>query len=157
MRNLAAIDAFYAEIDTLLERQRAAAEAAGDATAVKKIEEKQIVNDQAYFVLSWGQLEAEIDEKCRAVIRKRRASRDWNIRRAWELFNPDDRRLSGLSFEERTALVLDKTANSGESWARISRYYQLRNQIAHGTLSTQRIEVTLVIADFYNIQSELQL
>ena len=132
MRNLAAIDAFYAEIDTLLERQRAAAEAAGDATA-------------------------EIDEKCRAVIRKRRASRDWNIRRAWELFNPDDRRLSGLSFEERTALVLDKTANSGESWARISRYYQSRNQIAHGTLSTQRIEVTLVIADFYNIQGELQL
>lgn len=68
------------------------------------------------------------------------------------LYNPDDRRLSGLSFEERLALVLEKRS---KYWKRTVNYYALRNQIAHGTLRSHRIEVTSVVQEFYLIQSSL--
>jgi hypothetical protein len=72
------------------------------------IEAKQRINDQAYFVLCWGQLEAAIDDICRTAIRNRQSSGNWAVRRAWDLYNPNESRLSGLRFEDRTALVLDR-------------------------------------------------
>jgi len=79
------------------------------------------VNDQAYFVLCWGQLEAEIDQACREAIRRHRNDTSWSVRRAWDLYNPDDKRISGLSFEDRTALVVDHGAGPGSIWAKIIR------------------------------------
>ena len=35
------------------------------------------------------------------------------------------------------------------------RFYNVRNQIAHGTLLSERIEVSNVIQDFYDIESSL--
>jgi hypothetical protein len=122
---------------------------------VQKIEAKQVLNDQAYFVLCWAQLEIEIDEKCRNAIRSRIKSGNWATRRAWDLFNPYDKRLSGLSFEERTALVLDKGGGRGSPWARVMDYYALRNKIAHGTPSGQHVDVPAVVQNFYVIQSAL--
>jgi hypothetical protein len=106
MQHLAAIAALYNEIDTELERQQMSALARGDVTAAARIEQKQTLNDQAYFILCWGQLEAAIDDTCRDAIRRGRRNPNWTIRRAWALYNPDDKRLSGLSFEDRAALVL---------------------------------------------------
>jgi hypothetical protein len=156
VRDLTFIRAIYLEIDAELEGQRTAARETGNANAVNRVESKQRVNDQAYFVLCWGQLETVIDETCRAAIRKRRLSRNWAVRRAWDLYNPDDDRLSGLRFEDRAALVLDQSAGAGSSWAKVMRYYALRNQIAHGELQAQRIDVDEVIKDFFQIQAALQ-
>ena len=93
-------------------------------------------------MLAWGQLEADIDEACREAIRHGRASDDWRYRRAWTLYNPDDRRLSGLSFESRLTLVLEK---GSAGWKRIMQLYSVRNQIAHGSLLSDRIDVPSVI------------
>jgi hypothetical protein len=154
MRDLPHIRAVYLQIDSDFEAQRTAA--AGDATTVNRIEERQRINDQAYFVLCWGQLEAEIDRQCRAAIRHRASSGNWQTRRAWDLYNPDDRRISGLTFEGRTALVLDKNAGPGRPWAKVMNYYAIRNQIAHGELQAQRIDVDSVAQEFFQIQSALQ-
>lgn len=154
MRHLPHILAVYLQIDSDFEAQRT--NAAGDANAVNRIEEKQRINDQAYFVLCWGQLETEIDEKCRSAIRQRVGSGNWQIRRAWDLYNPDDDRISGLSFDGRTALVLDRTAGRGSPWAKVMSYYHIRNQIAHGTLQAQRIDLDSVVQEFFQIQSALQ-
>ena len=116
---------------------------------------KQRVNDQAYFVLCWGQLEAEIDQACREAIRRHRNDTSWSVRRAWDLYNPDDKRISGLSFEDRTALVVDHGAGPGSIWAKIIGYYALRNQIAHGHLRPERIDVSNVVQQCYIIQSAL--
>jgi hypothetical protein len=62
MRDLPHIEAVYLEIDAEFETRRATANSAGDAAAVQRIEAKQKINDQAYFVLCWGQLESEIDD-----------------------------------------------------------------------------------------------
>jgi hypothetical protein len=156
VRDLPFIRAVYLEIDAELDTQLTAARASGDSAAVDRIESKQQINDQAYFVLCWGQLETAINEKCRSVIRKRRASGNWAVRRAWDLYDPDDDRLSGLSFEDRTALVVDRNAGRGSPWAMVMTYYALRNQIAHGRLLAKRIEVDEVVDDFFQIQGGLQ-
>jgi hypothetical protein len=67
VRDLPHIRAVYLEIDAQFEAARAAASGSGDSQGVSSIEEKQRINDQAYFVLCWGQLEAAIDDKYRSV------------------------------------------------------------------------------------------
>lgn len=128
---------------------------AQDHARKKKIEQRQKINDQAYFVLCWGQLETELNESCRAAIRKRRNNRDWTKRRGWDLYNPDEERLSGLSFEERVSLVLDRQAGPGSEWSLVMKWYALRNMIAHGGSYEQRILLKIVIADFYRIQGKI--
>lgn len=157
MRDLPAILTVYGQLDLVLEIERVAAESARNTARMRQIEARQVINDQAYFVLCWGQLEAEIDDKCREAIRRRIAHTNWEQRRAWDLYNPGDRRLSGLSFEDRTALVVDRSATSSRSpWSKIMQYYQLRNRIAHGELRSTRIELNETVQDFYVIAAQLQ-
>ena len=96
MSDLRAIADLYAEVDDSLEALRDKAVADGATTQRERIEHKQRINDQAYFVLAWGQLEADIVDACRSTIRHAQTHGDWRDRRAWTLYNPDDRRLSGL-------------------------------------------------------------
>ncbi len=150
MKDLEAIAAVYEQIDNFLESQRDVAGVAAERD--ERIALKQRINDQAYFVLAWGQLEAEIEEACRQAIRRGQEHGDWNYRRAWSLYNPEDRRLSGLSLEDRLTLVLEKGT---EYWKRAMQHYNVRNQIAHGALRSERIDVSSVVQDFYRIQSSL--
>ena len=101
MNDLQAIAALYEQDDSLLESLFAK-----DKVTRDQITHKQRINDQAYFVLAWGQLEADIEEVCRETIRKAQLHRSWKQRRAWTLYDPDNRRLSGLRFEQRLMLVL---------------------------------------------------
>ena len=156
MKDLPAIEALYLEVDGYFEAQRNAAVAASDMARAVQVERKQTLNDQAYFILGWGQLETAIDEACRRAIRTRRGSANRANRRAWSCYDPDDKRLSGLSFENRATLVLDKERGPDCGWKKVLRYYNMRNQIAHGTLLASRIDVTEVVQDFFLIQGELE-
>jgi hypothetical protein len=149
MRALAQIHALYLELDDHLESQRLMAT---DPPGVNRAEAKQRLNDQAFFLLAWGQLETEIDAICRKAIEARRSSARWADRRLWELFNPDDKRLSGLSFQQRAAVALDL---NGAAFSMTMKHYNARNKIAHGELAPDRIDVDLIIKDFYVIQSAL--
>ena len=61
MKDLPAIAALYTEVDNFLKGLRdPASRTPGDT-----IEQKLRINDQAYFVLAWGQLESAIDDACR--------------------------------------------------------------------------------------------
>ena len=138
--------------DPYAEALRDGAIADGATTARERIEHKQRINDQAYFVLAWGQLEADIVDACRSTIRHAQTHGSWHDRRAWTLYNPDDRRLSGLSFENRLTLVLKK---GSANWNKVLQHYSVRNQIAHGRLRSQRIDVSTVIQEFYLFQASL--
>lgn len=150
MKDLQAIAALYVQVDNSLENLRKASGA--HIGAQDRITDRQRINNQAYFVLAWGQIESEIDAACREAIRRGQAHREWRHRRAWSLYNPDDRRLSGLSFEDRLALVVEK---GSEYWNRTVQHYAIRNQIAHGDLRLERIDVSSVVEDFFLIQSSL--
>ncbi len=155
MKSLPRIGALYEEIDGQFDAELDNAVAKGDTAAAQRIEQKQLLNDQAYFVLCWGQLEAEIDEACRTAIRQRKASTNWDIRRGFDFYDPDDKRLSGLSFDRPVALILDRDSGPGKPYARVMAYYETRNKIAHGRLEATRIDVSAVVADFYLIQGAL--
>ncbi len=152
MSDLAAIAGSYERIDGFLADLREQHDAAGEVDEREGIARQQELNDQAWFVLAWGQLETDIDDACRETIRHAQSHGDWRYRRAWSLYDPDDRRLSGLSFENRLTLVLEK--GSGE-WKRTMQLYSVRNQIAHGTLLSERIDVSSEIQEFFRIQSAL--
>ena len=151
MKDLVRLTALYSKLDVFLD---AAAERAG-AVEVDRVRAEQALNDQAYFVLCWGQLERAIDDRCRDVIRSRRAHPDWQVRRGWDIYNPDDARLSGLPFENRVALVLDRSEGRGRPYALAMRHYETRNRIAHGKLDPARIDLVSVIQDFHLIQAAL--
>ena len=150
VKHLPAIAALYTEADNCLDNLRDSASATGAGI----VEQKLHINDQAHFVLAWGQLEIAINDACRRAIEKGRNQRDWRQRRPWSLYNPEDRRLSGLRFEARAALVLDPDAE-GREYSLAMKHYNIRNQIAHGTLLTQRIDVTAIVQQFFVIQSAL--
>lgn len=152
MKDLARIEALYVKLDLQLERLRAGISGPDAA----RVEAEQAINDQAYFLLCWGQLEVEIDRVCRLAIAARQNHADWQVRRAWYLYNPRDKRLSGLSFEDRAALVLDRGDKAKASpWSRTMFHYTARNEIAHGKLRSARIDVTAFVADCYLIQTAL--
>ena len=113
MRSLPQIVALYEEIDRGLDGDTEAALAIGDQTGAHRINQKQLLNDQAYFVLCWDQLEAEIDEACRTAIVRRGADRSWEMRRGFDFYDPNDQRLSGLPFDRRVAIVLDRGGRRG--------------------------------------------
>ena len=153
MKFIAELLGHYVAIDRHLEMERHSV--AHDASRESTIARRQKINDQAYFVLCWGQLETELDDSCRNAIRKRRDNPDWTKRRGWDLYNPEDPRLSGLSFDKRVSLVLDRLAGHGSEWSKVMHWYQLRNLIAHGGSYENRIDLNFVIADFYQIQRKI--
>ena len=152
MSDLPAIAAIYEQADLHFQRLRHSEDGATDKPVPGSVDQEQRINDQAYFVLAWGQLEADIEEACREAIRAGQSHRDWRHRRAWSLYNPDDCRLSGLNFEGRLTLVLEK---GSDNWKRTMELYNVRNQIAHGALLSARIDMARVIEDFFRIQSSL--
>ena len=108
MSELQAIGAVYERVDLHLRSLRETEDGSGGEPDAGSADRQRSINDQAYFVLAWGQLEADIEGACREAIRNGQLQEDWRSRRAWSLYNPDDRRLSGLSFENRLTLVLEK-------------------------------------------------
>ena len=79
-------------------------------------------------------------------IRRGQAHGDWKRRRAWSLTTT-----AGLSFD-RLTLVCER---GSQYWRRAMQHYNVRNQIAHGALRSERIDVSSVVQEFYLIQSAL--
>lgn len=69
MSGLPTVAAAYEQIDLHFQSLLQADTEASDELAQGPIDQKQKINDQAYFVLAWGQLEADIEEACREAIR----------------------------------------------------------------------------------------
>ncbi len=148
MSDLDAITVLFQQVDKSLEDMREQHDAAGEADERDRVARQQTLNEQAYFVLAWGQLEADIDDACRDAIRLGKSHEDWR-RRAWSVYDEGNPR---LSFRNRLTLVLDR---SSDEWKRTLELYQVRNQIAHGDLRHAGINLPTVIEDFDRIRLSL--
>ena len=149
MTDLDAIAALYQQVDNSLEDLREQHDTAGEAESRDRVARQQRLNEQACFVLAWGQLEADIDDACRDAIRLGKSHEEWRHRRAWSVYDEVNPR---LSFRNRLTLVLDR---SSDEWKRTLELYQVRNQIAHGDLRHAGINLQTVIEDFDRIRSSL--
>ena len=72
-----------------------------------------------------------------------------------DFYDPTDKRLSGLPFDRRVAIVPDREGAPGRPYAKVKSYYETRNKVAHGKLEAKRIDVSEVVADCYVIQGVL--
>lgn len=136
MSNLQAISALYEKIDNHFDDLGDSFAEAGDIIRRERVEKEQRINDQAYFVMAWGQLEADVDDACQGVIQSGRPQEDWRRQRPWSLYDPGNPR---LGFRNRLRLVLREDS---EEWQWAVDYYRVRNQIAHGTLHSERIDLS---------------
>ncbi len=80
MSNLQEISALYEKIDNHFDDLRDRFVRVGNITARDRVEKEQKINDQAYFVLAWGQLEADVNDVCQRVIESGRPQKDWRHR-----------------------------------------------------------------------------
>lgn len=152
MKELAAIEKTCTQIADEFDRKLNSARQAGKKIEIDWLEHQILVNDLAYFILIWGQLEARINDHCTKAIRKRLNSSNWQSHRAWDAFDPDNLR---ARFEDRAALVLDRRNIKSEACRRTIRYYGQRNRVAHGNSLAMGIDVQFIITDIYQIVSEL--
>jgi len=89
VRDLEAIAASFLQVDNDLEDLRDRHHVAGEAEERDRVAGRQKLNEQAWFVLAWGQFEAEISEACRDAIRLGMSHEEWRQRRAWDLCDPE--------------------------------------------------------------------
>lgn len=149
MTDLEAMTVLFQQVDNSLEELREQHDKAGKVDDRERVERQQILNSQAHFVLAWGQLEADIDEVCRAAIERGILQQDWRQRRTWIVCKED---IGRLNFKQRLSLVLDR---STVEWSATLRYYNLRNQITQGDLGHTSIDFLTVVADFNYIRDSL--
>lgn len=149
MTDLEAMTVLFQQVDNSLEELREQHDKAGKVDDRERVERQQILNAQAHFVLAWGQLEADVDEVCRAAIERGILQQDWRQRRTWIVCKEDIER---LNFKQRLSLVLDR---STVEWSATLRYYNLRNQITQGGLGHTNIDFLTVVADFNYIRDSL--
>ena len=141
MKDLPELQAAFGAVDDLIDNQAGAA-----------WHRRRLINQEAYFVLAWAQFEREVDDACRDLIRRRRAETRWELRRGFDIYNPDDKRLAGLSFDERLSFVLDRDS---PEIGRARAYYTLRNAVAHGTAFATGIDFEQIVPDLFAIFSTL--
>ncbi|MBA3447011.1 MAG: hypothetical protein H0T56_05295 [Pseudaminobacter sp.] len=153
MKELPAIEKTYTLIATDLDRELDEARVQGNQQGIEWLENQRQINDSAYFILVWGQLEARINELCETAIRSRVDSTDWDRRRAWDAYNPDDLR---IKFEDKAALVLDRTNTAGTGYRKTMNFYGQRNRVAHGKSLATGIDVPFFISEVYQIISEMR-
>ena len=110
------------------------------------------VDEEGDEVSDASDLREHVLDTARDLIRRRRADAKWELRRGFDIYNPDDRRLAGLSFDERLSFVLDR--DSAEI-RRARAYYNLRNAIAHGTAFATGIDFEQIVPDLFAIFSTL--
>ena len=144
--------AAYKETDSYLINELNNALNSNNISRQTNLQDFRRFNDNAYFVLLWGQLENEINAKFKTMIVTGQAHTDWIERRKFYNYDVDKTKL-----EDRLSLLLNKHAGKGSEWALAMRYYEHRNKIAHGESNRTGIDVTAVIITLYQVQSALTI
>jgi hypothetical protein len=147
MNQINHIVAIWEVLDASLEQERVEAENAKDAKRAERILDRQRINDHAYFLLCFAQLETHIRKGAETLVNNRRDRTEWSERRSWETYNP-----GRLRFDQALMLVADR---AGHTYRRIIGYYETRNLAAHGGFGAARIEVGMVAADFQMLAGRL--
>lgn len=155
MKRLPEIAAAHALIDSWLEGLRQEAVEQGNSSKVDKIDERKKINDQAYFVLGWGQMETAVNGACLKAVKKWSHDSHRNKRRAWSIIEVSRSDKIRLSFEQRAELILDEK-DTAAHYKRLMQHYELRNRIAHGAAVADSIDFPAVIAEFNMIQGAFE-
>lgn len=93
---------------------------------------KRQLNDQAYFIMLFAQLEDHINRLCLQLINRQKGLANWGTRRSWDIIDTNNF-VERFPFMNKVALLTDKRT---ASYGNIKRLYQIRCNIAHGNIAT---------------------
>lgn len=125
MKSFSAILRTYQKLDDELAQWEAA------ATSIRvrrRWSSMRILNDQAYFVVIFAQFEDYVKKQCRKLIDRKKSAARWTARRIWDSVD-----LDRLGFMKQVALLIDKAT---AEYGKVKSYYEVRCDIAHGTVYT---------------------
>ena len=109
----------------------------------------RLYNDHAYFVMMFAQLEQHIDNRCAALINRKKASPKWKSRRLWDSVD-----VERMTFMRKVALLTDK---GHATYAQLDAYYDTRCKIAHGDIAlVGAVAVPVVARDLQAIARALK-
>jgi len=151
MKSIQAAYKAYLDADSFMGSAAASARTAGMR---QKWSVKRLLNDQAYYVFIFAQLEGYINDRCEKLVGQKSGATRWRGRRLWDTVD-----LDRLDFKRRLALLTDKT---GPIYAKIVQYYQYRNHLAHGEQYTAMpvavpvVAVPVVASDLMNMSKSLR-
>lgn len=108
------------------------------------------INDQAYFMMMFAQLEAMVRVAAKALVLARRNAAPGINRNAWKMID-----VKRISFMDKVALLTDK---GGADYASVKAAYDRRNAIAHGNFAAVGpITVATEYAEFLRLATALRL
>ncbi|MBY0558590.1 hypothetical protein [Hyphomicrobium sp.] len=136
-----AIKAYSAEVATAM--------AAGNRLAVERLDGTRDLLERGFFVLLFGQFEAEVTQLFERVRDKRSAVANWVTRRGWDVPEYIGKR---VPFETKLALVLDRR---DAAHGKVLRAYATRNHCAHGGHTEPVGSIDQFVNDLYAWQSRL--
>jgi len=146
MKDFKAIHEAYLAIDNCLAVLESRESAAKGRRRLQRMRE---INDQAYFVMLFAQLEERIKDQCERLIARKKGLAKWTSRRLWDAVDVDK-----LSFKQLLALLAEK---GGADFNKVSNYYLDRCKIAHGeVLSSWSVSIPSVVVEFQALAARLK-
>lgn len=116
---------------------------------------KRELNDHAYYLFMFTQLEDYVREQSSILITKNQEkSIPWEMRRAWSIF-PKEKDSDKMTFLSRASLLL-KHGTDSHHYQKIKDYYDLRNTLAYGGDFHTPVSIPTVITDFRSFYEALR-
>ena len=110
--------------------------------------ERRDINDKAYFVLMFSELEDRIAERVRKVIQRRSTTSSVLNQRVWKLLGRKEGN-RGLPFMDKTSMLLER---GNAEYNMVKSHYDVRCDIAHGKASSiGSISIPSAYSDFVGL------
>ena len=113
--------------------------------------DRRSVNDQAYFVMIFAQLEDHVNVQCQRLVSQKQSLLGWKRRRLWDDIDIND--LDRMRFMRRVSLL---TQRGHSDYNKINNLYRIRCEIAHGGTYAS-MNAAVEAAEMYNIARRLRV
>lgn len=110
------------------------------------------INDQAYFLLLFAQLDDLVTGRVKAQIEAGRRVPEWRERRLWDALDAK-RAVKDIPFKVRLALVIDQQRSEYRDAIAL---FDIRNSIAHGSALDSAVSINTAINQLQAIASLIQ-
>jgi hypothetical protein len=143
------VSAIYSDIDNTYAVAEANARIAGDQILEQGMQKKRELNDLAFFLFLFTRFEGHINMVVEGLVTSKFGTlKRWSDKRTWGVLKGRQ-----LAFMDRIALL---TPSGHSDYNLVKKYYDQRNNIAHGQAFTIPINIPSATADFKRLTKILK-
>jgi hypothetical protein len=146
MKRIIKMRRIFEEVDAFLGEMEFNARTAGRKVFWR---DRRAINEQAYFVIIFAQLEDYINTQCRRLVASKRSQTSWKRKRLWDKISVP--RIDRVPFMDRVALL---TKRGDADYNIVKALYDARCALAHG--GTYSVNVMFQAEDMHNVAKRLK-